>query len=205
MNGVQFLVLPVLLIAAGFIFCFCGKTLFKPLLSFIGFIAGFYLAHMIFAGIIESKIALLVVTFAVGILFAFLTGFVYSVGVFLAGFVSMLLFLDCYGVSLGVQDWNIVIKLLICLAGGIVAYFFQKVVISIISAFLGSYLMVLNVCWILDFFKYHNKNHLATFSQYCDFFSKTITSAESSIVLLVMMILTILGILSQWKIIRRKL
>lgn len=205
MNGVQFLVLPVLLIAAGFIFCFCGKTLFKPLLSFIGFIAGVYLGQMIFSGVIENKIALLIVIFAVGILFAFLTGFVYSVGVFLAGFVSVLLFLDSYGISLGAQDWNIVIKLLICSAGGIVAYFFQKVVISIISAFLGSYLMVLNVCWILDFFKYRNKDHLATFSQYCDFFSKTITSSESSVVLLIILILTVLGILSQWKIIRRKL
>ncbi len=204
MNGIQFLAVPVLLIAAGFIFCFSGKTLFKPLLSFIGFIAGFFLAQAIFPGIIENKFVMFIVIISVGILFAFLAGFVYSIGVFFAGFISVLLFLDCYGISLDAQNWNIIIKLLICTAGGVVAYFFQNIVISIITAFLGSYLMVLNVCWILDFFKYRNNDYLATFSQYCDFFNKTISGSESSIILIIITVLTILGILSQWKIIRRK-
>lgn len=202
MNSTQFLVLPALLIVTGFIFCFHGKGLFKPLLSFIGFLVGIFLAQRIFSGIIGNSFVLFAVIFSIGILFAFLTSFIYEIGVFTAGFVSVLLFLDCYGASFGVQEWNIIIKLLICAAGGIVAYFFQNIVISIVSAFLGSYLMVLNSCWILDFFKYHSKDQLATFSQYYDFFGKTV--AENSVVLIIITILTILGIISQWKIIRKK-
>lgn len=204
MNDIQFLVIPVLLIAAGFILCFYGNALFKPLLAFIGFIAGVFLAQTIFPGIIENKAALLIVMFSIGILFALLTGFVYSIGVFLAGFAAVYLFLDCCGISLGAQNWNIVIKLIICVGGGIVAYFLQNVVISIIFAFLGSYLIVLNACWIFDFFKYHNKDYLATFSQYYDFFSKTVINSGNSFILIIMAVLTILGILKQRKIIGRK-
>lgn len=204
MNSIQFLVIPILLITAGFILCFYGKTLFKPLLSFIGFISGIFIAQAIFPGMIENGFVLFIVIFSVGILFGFLTGFVYSIGVFFAGFVSVFLFLDCCGMSLGVQNWNIIIKLIICAAGGVVAYFFQNIVISIIFAFLGSYLIVLNMCWIFDFFKYHNKDYLATFSQYCDFFGKTVSGSEGSFIMIIITVLTILGILKQLNIIRRK-
>lgn len=197
MSSIQFLVLAFLLIGVGVIFCISGRKLFKPLLSLIGFAFGVMLMQSFLPGIVDNKTTLLIICVIAGIFFAFLTTFIYSFGVFFAGFVSVLIFFNSYGTSFGANEWNIFIKLLVCIAGGFFAYFFQKVVISIITAFLGSYLITLNSWFIFDYFK-SNKS-ITTFSQYYDYFNQVIMNSESSIALIIITILAVAGILAQWK------
>ena len=96
----------------------------------------------------------------------------------------------------------IFIKLILCILGGIAAFILQKVVISIISAFLGSYLIVLNIHYILDFFRF-NKS-ITSFAQYGDYFNEIVLSSNSSVILTAIAILAIIGFLAQWKLLPKK-
>ena len=102
----------------------------------------------------------------------------------------------------GAEEWNSFIKLIVCILGGVTAFFLQKVVVSIVSAFLGSYLIVLNVHYILDFFRF-NKS-ITSFVQYGDYFNKIILDSNSSVILTAIAILTIVGFLAQWKLLPKK-
>lgn len=202
MDNFQFLVLAFLFFSVGFIFCFTGKALFKPLLSLFSFSVGIFFSQSLLSGVIENKTTLLILVLIIGIFFAFLISFVYSFGIFFAGFISVLLFLNSYGIALGTEEWNIFIKLILCVIGGLVAIFLQKVVISIICAFLGSYLMVLNIYYVLDFFRF-NKS-ITSFAQYNDYFNKIVLNSNCSIILTAIAILTIVGFLFQWKLLPKK-
>jgi hypothetical protein len=151
---------------------------------------------------IENKTVLLVTVLIIGIFFAFLISFAYSFGIFFAGFISVVLFLKSYGMIFGAEEWNSFIKLIVCILGGVTAFFLQKVVVSIVSAFLGSYLIVLNVHYILDFFRF-NKS-ITSFVQYGDYFNKIILDSNSSVILTAIAILTIVGFLAQWKLLPKK-
>ena len=202
MDNIQFLVLAFLFICVGFIFCFTGKALFKPLLSLFSFSVGIFFSQSLLSGVIENKTVLLVTVLIIGIFFAFLISFAYSFGIFFAGFISVLLFLKSYGMAFGAEEWNIFIKLILCILGGIAAFILQKVVISIISAFLGSYLIVLNIHYILDFFRF-NKS-ITSFAQYGDYFNEIVLSSNSSVILTAIAILAIIGFLAQWKLLPKK-
>ena len=202
MDNIQFLVLAFLFICVGFIFCFTGKALFKPLLSLFSFSVGIFFSQSLLSGMIENKTVLLVTVLIIGIFFAFLISFAYSFGIFFAGFISVVLFLKSYGMIFGAEEWNSFIKLIVCILGGVTAFFLQKVVVSIVSAFLGSYLIVLNVHYILDFFRF-NKS-ITSFVQYGDYFNKIILDSNSSVILTAIAILTIVGFLAQWKLLPKK-
>ena len=193
MDNIQFLVLAFLFICVGFIVCFTGKTLFKPLLSLFSFCVGVFFSQSFLSGMIENKTVLLVTVLIIGIFFAFLISFAYSFGIFFAGFISVVLFLKSYGMIFGAEEWNSFIKLIVCILGGVTA---------IISAFLGSYLIVLNVHYILDFFRF-NKS-ITSFVQYGDYFNKIILDSNSSVILTAIAILTIVGFLAQWKLLPKK-
>ena len=202
MDNIQFLVLAFLFICVGFIFCFTGKALFKPLLSLFSFSVGIFSSQSLLSGVIENKTMLLVTVLIIGIFFAFLISFAYSFGIFFAGFISVALFFKSYGMIFGAEEWNSFIKLIVCILGGVTAFFLQKVVVSIVSAFLGSYLIVLNVHYILDFFRF-NKS-ITSFAQYGDYFNEIVLSSNSSVILTAIAILAIIGFLAQWKLLPKK-
>ena len=202
MDSIEFLILAFLLIGIGFIFCFRGKALFRPLLAVIGFIFGMILTQSVLSQTVENQTMLWVITVIAGVFFAFLTTFIYSFGVFFTGFISVLLFLDSYGASFGAQEWNIFIKLLLCIAGGFAALFFQKVVISVISAFIGGYLITSNAWFILDLFRY--KKSITSITEYNDYFQNVVITSDGSVALVVIAVLAIAGVLVQWKILRKR-
>jgi len=132
-------------ISLGALYCFFGYRIFKILLGILGFISGASLAAWIAFDIFGREQAVLIVAGLVGgIIGAVLMVVLYFVGIFLLGaWLGSLL-----GVLLtggGESLVETVIILTLAVMGGIVAVFFQKLMVIISTSLSGSWIIVSGV------------------------------------------------------------
>jgi hypothetical protein len=132
-------------IGLGALYCFFGYRIFRILLGILGFISGASLAAWIVFDIFGGEQAVLILAGLVGgIIGAVLMVALYFVGIFLLGaWLGSLL-----GVLLtggGESLVGTVIILTLAVMGGIVAVFFQKLMIILSTSLSGSWIMVSGV------------------------------------------------------------
>jgi hypothetical protein len=132
----------ILILGAGVLGCFLGYRLFRLTLAVYGFLLGVIFGGTVGQSLAEGNSAVLLVSALVGgVLGALLLALLYRVGVFVIGAVAGVLLANAAGLvlDLQLQWWAFVICAVIA---GALALTFQKVVIILATAALGSWTMV---------------------------------------------------------------
>ena len=141
--NVLWTVSPVLLLIAGFIFCFFGYRLLRLTLGLAGFGVGLALGLLI-AGLIPgtSQVLTIILGIVFGILGAILATALYKFGVFLLGAGAGALIA---GVVVAATGWHypMIARVLAAIAGGILTLILERPLISILSALAGAWGIVL--------------------------------------------------------------
>jgi len=126
-------------ILAGILICFWGYRIFKVMLGIAGFIAGAWLFFMIgihFTG--HAGILTVILTIFGGLIGASLSVAFYFIGVFLIGALGGwhigLLIAGATGAV-----FLLVIPIVLAVIGGILAIFFQRLIVTISTAFIGAW------------------------------------------------------------------
>jgi hypothetical protein len=136
-------------VLAGVLICYWGYRIFKVMLGIAGFIAGmwlFYLIGMQFTGHVGALTVILMI-FG-GLLGASLSVAFYYIGVFLIGALG--------GWNLGLliagatgTVFLLVIPIVLAVIGGILAIFFQRLIVTVSTAFLGAWGVVAGGFYLL--------------------------------------------------------
>lgn len=126
-------------IIAGILVCFWGYRIFKLVLGLAGFLAGawlFYMVGMHFTG--RPGVLTIILTIFGGLIGASLSVFFYYIGLFLVGALG--------GWHLGMliagATWTalvLAVPIALAVVGGILAIFFQKLVVVVSTAFFGAW------------------------------------------------------------------
>jgi len=136
-------------IIVGIVVCFWGYRIFKTMLGLAGFIAGawlFYLIGMHFTG--HAGVLTVIVTIFGGLIGASLSVVFYFVGLFLIGalggwHIGMLIAGATGAVAI------MVLPLALAAAGGILAIFFQKLIVVVSTSVYGAWGLVAGGFFIL--------------------------------------------------------
>jgi len=138
-SSYPFLILTLLF---GILSCFWGYRAFKIVLGVVGFAAGAYLGASAVAFFTGGFGVVAVITGLVGgLIGATLVSFVYYVGVFVLGALGGWVVYTMIAGAAGCGP-RLILLVIPVLAGGILALFFQKFLIIVSTAFIGSWCIV---------------------------------------------------------------
>jgi len=183
----------VLLIPAGVILLFYGYRLFKLFLALIGFIFG--LSIGVIAGHLLGEPV--IIGLLSGILGAFLLYVLYKIGIFILGFVIGII-ISSLLTLVASAEFHPAVFLLSGLFCGIAALFIEKGIIVTISSYQGAAFTVTGFAWLVyPDYMYQYYNLLFTEPQ--------LILSNIVIQFLITIILTVVGILYQYKIIPNSL
>jgi len=139
LSSFLFLILTVLF---GILSCFWGYRAFKVVLGIVGFAVGAYLGAVAGAYFTGGFGVVAVITALVGgLIGAALVSFVYYVGIFVLGALGGWVIYTMIAGAAGYGP-HLILLIVLALIGGILALFFQKFLIIISTAFIGSWCVV---------------------------------------------------------------
>ena len=139
LSSFAFMILTVLF---GILSCFWGYRAFKVVLGVVGFAIGAYLGASAGAYFTGGFGIIAVITGLVGgLIGAALVSVVYYVGVFVIGALCGWVIYTMIAGAAGYGPHNILL-IVLALTGGILALFFQKFLIIVSTAFIGSWFIV---------------------------------------------------------------
>lgn len=139
LSSFAFMILAVLF---GILSCFWGYRAFKVVLGVVGFAIGAYLGASAGAYFTGGFGIIAVITGLVGgLIGAALVSVVYYVGVFVLGALCGWVIYTMIAGAAGYGPHNILL-IVLALTGGILALFFQKFLIIVSTAFIGSWFIV---------------------------------------------------------------
>jgi hypothetical protein len=139
LTSFPFLILTVLF---GILSCFWGYRAFRVVLGIVGFAVGAYLgagAGAFFTG--GFGIVAVITGLIGGLIGAALVSVVYYVGVFVLGALGGWVIYTMIAGAAGYGP-HLILLIILALAGGILALFFQKFLIIVSTAFIGSWCIV---------------------------------------------------------------
>ncbi len=148
--GVSVYIFALFTIIFGAVCCFWGYRAFRVVLGIIGFMLGVYLAASLVAHFTGGfGIIAIIAGIVGGMIGASLVMFLYYVGVFILGMLGgwALGALLAGPASLGI---SLVIPALVAIAGGVLAIIFQRFIIIVSTALLGSWGVVSGVFYFLN-------------------------------------------------------
>ncbi|UCF04285.1 MAG: TMEM198/TM7SF3 family protein [bacterium] len=190
-------ILAILSIVFGILVCFWGYRIFRIVLGILGFILGAYvvgaLAFHLSGG---SYIITFVAGLIGGVIGAVLIGVVYYIGVFVLGALAAITF-GSFMVAAGGHSMPVVLIIVLAIIGGVLTVIFQKLVIVLSTAIIGSWGIITGIIYFfsggfysISLFKYPGS--LVRFG-----------GIRFYIVFLFWIVLAVLGILNQYRQIRR--
>ncbi|MCX6842995.1 MAG: DUF4203 domain-containing protein [candidate division WOR-3 bacterium] len=143
---------PALLLIAGFVVCLFGYRLLRFTLALVGFAAGFLLGPTV-ARLIPgaSPIVVLIVGIVCGLVGAVVATLLYKVGVFILGAVAGVLIASIVLTAVGWQQ-PLLVRVIAAAAGGILTLIVERPLVSILSAFLGGWGVVLGAFQLLGWY-----------------------------------------------------
>ncbi|HBD93724.1 MAG: hypothetical protein A2015_04495 [Spirochaetes bacterium GWF1_31_7] len=193
-SELYFLLIPLIITGFGIFCCFWGYGVFRFTLVLLGFFTGIYLVITYGANFINDKNVLIIVAIAIGIILGILIIIFYYAGIFMSGALATLFILNFAGLRLHITE-NILILIGICLAGGILSLIFQRLMIVVTTAIIGSFCMINGVGFLIYNLKFGNSS-----------FIKYFNALEKSndlyyLILFIVAILAICGIIFQLKMI----
>ncbi len=134
-----FLILTLLF---GILSCFWGYRAFKIVLGIVGFAAGAYLGASVGAFFTGGFGVVAVIAGLIGgLIGAALVSVVYYVGVFVLGALGGWVIYTMIAGAAGYGP-QLILLLILAIAGGVLALFFQKFLIIVSTAFIGSWCIV---------------------------------------------------------------
>lgn len=193
-NQMYFLIIPLLITAFGIFSCFWGYGVFRFTLVLLGFFTGIYLTITYGSSYITDSNVLIIIAIALGIILGILVIIFYYAGIFLSGAVAALFILNYTGIKFTITD-NILILIGLCIAGGVISLIFQRLMIVITTAVIGSFCIINGLGFLIYNLKFGN----STFMQY--FKSLENSNDLYYLVLFIVAILGICGIIFQLKMI----
>jgi len=130
---------PIALLGAGFIVCFFGYRLLRLTLGIAGFGVGLALGLAI-AGLVPhaSQVLTIVVGVVCGVLGALAAALLYKLGVFLLGAGAGALVAGVVIVATGTH-YPLLIRAISAIVGGILTLLLERPLVSVLSAFAGSW------------------------------------------------------------------
>jgi hypothetical protein len=138
-SSLLFLILTVLF---GILSCFWGYRAFKVVLGVIGFAVGAYLGVGAGAFFTGGVGVIAVITGLIGgLIGAALVSVVYYVGIFVLGALGGWVIFTIMAGAVGYGP-HLILLIVLALIGGILALFFQKFLIIVSTAFIGSWCVV---------------------------------------------------------------
>lgn len=135
-----------LLIAIGAIQCFYGYRAFKVVLVFVGFVLGYALGFMTIESMFHHRYAAFLVGIVAGVVAGSLINNVYLIGVFIVsalfgGAVALQLY------AIGGQHPEPTMLFIFAVLAGLLALFFQKLMIIVATALSGAWGVVGGIAW----------------------------------------------------------
>jgi hypothetical protein len=143
---------PVLLLVAGFVVCFFGYRLLRFTLALAGFAVGLALGFAV-AGLITgiSQVFTIVLAVVCGIIGAVLATVLYKVGVFLFGAGAGVLLATIIVTATG-WHYPMLARLVAAIAGGVLTLILERPLVSVLSAFGGSWGVVFGLFKLLNWY-----------------------------------------------------
>lgn len=186
------MVIAVALLIAGVASCFYGSKIFKILLVVLGFFVGAYFAGRFGTFITDDSNIIIVAAIAGGILVGIVVLFFYYVGIFLSGAAIVYIVSSYFNLNLNNMD-HIIILVLICAIGGVLALIFHDMILTFLTAIIGAWSITNGVGYFIYLLKYKGES----FTSYIGFVKGNISIFY--LIILFTVILSILGIISQFK------
>lgn len=194
LSNLYFILVPLLITAFGVCCCFWGYGVFRFALVLLGFFTGILFVMKYGVNIINDKNILIIVAIATGIILGILVIVFYYAGIFLSGCVATLFIFNYIGMHFKVTE-NILIIIGICLAGGILSLIFQRLMIVITTAVIGSFSIINGIGFLI----YNLKFGYSNFTKYFHAIEKS--NDLYYLILFIVAILAICGIIFQLKMI----
>lgn len=138
--------LAALLIAVGAIQCFYGYRAFKVVLVFVGFIVGYALGFAMIESIFHHRYAAFLVGMVAGVVVGSLINNVYLIGVFIvSGLFGGAVALQLYAIA--GQHPEPTMLFIFAVLAGLLALFFQKLMIILATGLSGAWGVVAGIAW----------------------------------------------------------
>jgi len=132
----------------GILLSFFGYKIFKIAIALLGFLMGFIISYKIGYMIFQTEIAGIITGLIVGIIIALLILFLYFFSIIIARFIFG--FFIAYNILPKMDGMLLIIFYLVfMISGGIFAFYLQKGIIAISSAFIGAYFIVISIIMML--------------------------------------------------------
>ena len=185
-------VISIILLIIGIASCFYGNKIFKFLLVVLGFFAGAYLFGSIGAELTGDTNIILAASIAGGIILGLLVLFFYYTGIFFAGVLLIILLSSYFNINYRNTE-HLIILLIVCAIGGVLALIFHELILTIATAIIGGWFITNSI----GYFFYSIKYKSLTPPIYFRYLKNDMSIFY--IVLLFTLLLSILGMVHQFK------